>query len=34
VKHAVEFGYQLIICSETKENLDLVGRSQDLLDAN
>jgi hypothetical protein len=26
----VEFGYQLSICSGTKENLDRVGRSQDL----
>jgi hypothetical protein len=30
----VEFGYQLSICSGTKENLDRVGRSQDLPDAN
>jgi hypothetical protein len=26
----VEFGYQLSICSGTTENLDRVGRSQDL----
>jgi hypothetical protein len=26
----VEFGYQLSICSEAKENLDRVGQSQDL----
>jgi hypothetical protein len=30
----VEFGYQLGICSGTKENLDGVGWSQDLPDAN
>jgi hypothetical protein len=33
----VEFGYQLSICSGTKEttkNLDRVGRPQDLPDAN
>jgi hypothetical protein len=30
----VEFGYQLNICSGTKENLDRVGRSQDLPDAH
>jgi hypothetical protein len=30
----VEFGYQLSICSGTTENLDRVGRSQDLPDAN
>jgi hypothetical protein len=30
----VEFGYQLSICSGTKENLDRVGRSQDLPNAN
>jgi hypothetical protein len=30
----VEFGYQLSICSGTKENLDRVGPSQDLPDAN
>jgi hypothetical protein len=30
----VEFGYQLSICSGTKENLDRVGQSQDLPDAN
>jgi hypothetical protein len=33
----VEFGYQLSICSGTKENngnLDRVGRSQDLPDTN
>jgi hypothetical protein len=30
----VEFGCQLSICSGTKENLDRVGRSQDLPDAN
>jgi hypothetical protein len=30
----VEFGYQLSICSGTKENLDRVGRSHDLPDAN
>jgi hypothetical protein len=30
----VEFGCQLSICSGTKENLDRVGRSQDLADAN
>jgi hypothetical protein len=30
----VEFGYQLSIRSGTKENLDRVGRSQDLPDAN
>jgi hypothetical protein len=30
----VEFGYQLRICSGTKENLYRVGRSQDLTDAN
>jgi hypothetical protein len=30
----VEFGYQLSICSGTKVNLDGVGRSQDLPDAN
>jgi hypothetical protein len=33
----VEFGYQLSSCSGTKEdhgNLDRVGRSQDLPDAN
>jgi hypothetical protein len=30
----VEFGYQLSICSGTEENLDRVGRSQDLPDAN
>jgi hypothetical protein len=29
----VEFGYQLSICSGTKENLDQVGRSQDLPNA-
>jgi hypothetical protein len=29
----VEFGYQLSICSGTKENLDRVGRSQELQDA-
>jgi hypothetical protein len=29
----VEFGYQLSICSETKKNLDRVGRWQDLPDA-
>jgi hypothetical protein len=29
----VEFGYQLSICSRTKENLDLVGRSEDFPDA-
>jgi hypothetical protein len=29
----VEFGYQLSICSGTKENLDRVGRSQDLPNA-
>jgi hypothetical protein len=30
----VEFGYQLSICSGTTGNLDRVGRSQDLPDAN
>jgi hypothetical protein len=30
----VEFGYELSICSGTKENLDRVGRSQDLPEAN
>jgi hypothetical protein len=30
----VEFGYQLGICSGTKETLDRVGRLQDLPDAN
>jgi hypothetical protein len=30
----VEFGYQLCICFWTMENLDLVGRSQGLPDAN
>jgi hypothetical protein len=30
----VEFGHQLSICSGTKENLDRVGRSQDLPDVN
>jgi hypothetical protein len=30
----VEFGYQLSICSGTKENLDRVGRSQGLPGAN
>jgi hypothetical protein len=30
----VEFGYQLSICSGTKENSDRVGRSQDLPDTN
>jgi hypothetical protein len=30
----VEFGYQLSICSGTKENLNRVGRPQDLPDVN
>jgi hypothetical protein len=30
----VEFGYQLSICPGTTENLNQVGRSQDLPDAN
>jgi hypothetical protein len=30
----VEFGYQLSICSGTKENLDRVGLSQELPEAN
>jgi hypothetical protein len=34
MQYNVEFGYQLSICSGTKENLDGVGLSQDLLDAN
>jgi hypothetical protein len=30
----MEFGYELSICSGTTENLDRLGRSQDLPDTN
>jgi hypothetical protein len=34
MQYSVELGYQLSICSVTKENLDGVGRLQDLPEVN